>query len=273
MKVAIQGIKGSFHYLAAIEYFNENIQTITCLSFDELIQRVNDNSCDYAVMAIENTIAGSILKNYKLLDENELCIVAEYNLKIQQNLIGMNSLEIKQINEIHSHPMAIYQCEKFLAELSAKIKIIETNDTALSVKQIKENNLKNVAAISSKFSAELYGLKVLKENIQDNEFNWTRFLIIKKGNILINKSSNKISIVVYLKHEQNSLLNTLNILSKYRMNLTKIQSLPIPYKKWQYKFYLDMEFNDRISLMNCIEQLKQSVERLKILGIYKSFKN
>lgn len=272
MKIAIQGIEGCFHQIAANKYFNKEVDVLCCSSFPELVTEVaNGTNCDMGIMAIENSIAGSILQNYKLLQQSDLKIVGEVYLPIVQNLIAFPGTTIDDIEEIHSHPMAIYQCGDFLSTLKT-IKVIETEDTAASVKRIKENNWKTKAAISSDLSASIYGMEILAPSIETNKENYTRFLLLSKNEIENVKNSNKASIYFSVKNSKGSLAKVLELISKNNINLTKLQSFPIVGKSWQYYFHSDLEYDAYSNFNNLMLQLVNHTTELKILGNYKKGK-
>ncbi|MCB0410330.1 MAG: prephenate dehydratase [Flavobacteriales bacterium] len=269
MKIAIQGIKGCFHQIAANKHFNKEMDVLCCSSFPELVTEVAKGSnCDMGIMAIENSIAGSILQNYKLLQQSGLKVVGEVYLPITQNLIAFPGTSIDEIEEIHSHPMAIYQCGDFLSALK-NIKVIETDDTAASVKRIKKNNWKTKAAISSDLSASIYGMEILAPSIETNKENYTRFLILSKNEVDKVKNSNKASVYFSVHNRKGSLAKVLELIAKNNINLTKLQSFPIVGKSWQYYFHSDLEYDAYSNFNNLMLQLSNHTTELKILGNYK----
>jgi prephenate dehydratase len=268
--IAIQGYHGCFHEIATRNFYNnDEIQVMQCKNFPELFKNLNNNSVDYATVAIENTVAGSIIPNYSLLNSSAAKIIGEIYLRISQNLITHKEVDIHEIEEVHSHFMAIEQCRVFLQKYP-HIKIVETEDTALSVKNIKEKNQKNAAAISSLLSAKIYDMKVEAEEIETNKINFTRFLILSNNETelvkpeLINKSSLSFS----LPHEAGSLASVLSIFSFYKMNLVKIQSLPILGEDWKYRFYVDLTFDDYDKYKKSVEAIKPLTTSFSILGEY-----
>jgi len=273
-RVAIQGISGSFHHMAAMGYFgDETFKTIECNSFNSLFDKLKYGDADYAIVAIENSVAGSIIPNYALIKNSGLKILGEVFLRIEQHLVGLHGQSIEDINEIHSHPMAIEQCSTFLNPLRRKgVKIVVSEDTALSAKRIGNNNLKNTAAIASKTAAEIYGLQTLSHNIENSKKNFTRFLIISNEtnyNHQFNEQGvNKTSICFKLPHEQGSLSQALSILAYYKMNLSKIQSLPIVDEEWHYLFYVDLVYSDYNRYRLALEAIKPLTDELQILGEY-----
>ncbi len=269
MKIAIQGIEGCFHQIAANNYFNDNVDVLPCLSFEEVVDNVeNEDSCDLGIMAIENSIAGSLLQNYKLLQKNGLKIIGETYLRIEQNLIVPEGLALNEIEEVHSHPMAIYQCEDFLSQLP-KAKLIEMEDTALSVKNLQtKSNLKK-AAIGSSLSAEIYGMEIAKKSIETNKKNYTRFLIISKEEVQDLNKTNKASIYLELDHQKGSLAKVLEVISKNDINLSKVQSYPIVGSNWQYYFHLDLEYDVYRDFKTMLLQIEHHTTNIKVLGNYK----
>lgn len=269
MKIAIQGVEGCFHQIAANNYFNDNVEVQPCLTFDELIESVKSiGGSDLGIMAIENTIAGSILQNYKLLQKNNLKIIGESYLKIEQNLIVPKGLKLNEIEEIHSHPMAIYQCDDFLNALPTA-KIVEMEDTALSVKNLQHNTTVKKAAIGSSLSAEIYGMEILEKSIQTNKKNYTRFLVIGKDEVEDLKSTDKASIYLELDHKKGSLAKVLQIISHNNINLSKIQSYPIIGSEWMYYFHIDLEYDAYRDFNNMILQIEHHTTSAKVLGNYK----
>lgn len=270
MKIAIQGIEGSFHDEAVQQLFpNTDIDLVMCDSFDAVTQSVKNDKADYGVIAIENTIAGSILPNYNLVEAGGFEIFDEVFLNIQMYLMSLESESIIDIFEVHSHPVALLQCRDYLRKFPPQFKIIEGKDTASEAKRIKENNLKGVAAIAGKQVADRYGLKILDSNIQDIKENQTRFVLIgKKGVGLNRKAPNKATIKFVLGSEVGTLSTALQILAAHSINLTKIQSLPVLGTPWKYAFFVDLTFSD-IQLFNeAMKELETAVRELKTVGTY-----
>ncbi len=276
-RVAIQGIGGCNHYIAAKAFFEgDEIETIDCDTFKELAQKVEKDASILGIMAIENTIAGSILQNYRIIRENDLVIVGEYKLRIEHSLVALPGIDIHQIKEVNSHPMALMQCTEFLDKMP-NVKLVEKDDTAGSAKWIKENNLIDHAAICPKGAAELYGMEVLAEGIETNKRNFTRFLVLANKAIansiqeeLYGRSGvmNKSSMVFTLPHSSGSLSKVLTILSFYDMNLSMIQSLPIVGKEWEYQFYINLLFEDYARYKSAIDAILPLCKEFKILGEY-----
>ncbi len=254
-RVAIQGGYGAFHEIAALQYYGkDNVEIVPSNTFRDLFKSLKNRKADNGIMAIENSVAGSIIPNYALLRESKMKILGEVYLRIIQNLVVMPGVKIDDVQEVYSHPMAILQCQKFF-EKYPHVKLIESIDTALSAKSIAEKKQKNTGAISSVQAAEKYGLKVLFSSIEDNKANYTRFLILgdKDEQLSSSEPVNKSSIYFALAHEIGSLAKILSIFSYFNINLTKIQSLPIIGKEWEYEFYIDVEFNDYAMLQHSLE--------------------
>ncbi len=265
-KVAIQGIKGSFHDMVAHKFFGDNIEPVECKTFKMECDLLTRGEVDYMVMAIENTIAGSLLANYALLREYHLRIIGEVYFHIQMSLLALPGVTIENLEFVHSHPIAIRQCADYLDELS-HVKIIQKNDTAESAKYIKANNMKNTAAIAHAKVGDMYGLEVLEKGIETNKRNYTRFLILDTKGIDSQKN-NKASICFELGHQVGALAEVLNIMTKYSLNLTKIQSVPIVGKPYEYSFHVDLEWNKQDNYENAIHAILKYVSNLSILGEY-----
>ena len=273
-KVAIQGIKGSFHDIAAHQFFaNEEIELIFCETFEELFDTMKKDSSLLAMMAIENTIAGSLLHNYELLRASNLTIVGEHKLHIEHSLLCLPDEDINDIREINSHPVALMQCRDFLKQFR-NCKIVEADDTAGAAEAISRLGIKGHAAICSKFAAPLYHMKVLREAIEDNKHNFTRFLCLcdpwNADAIRRTRQINKSSIVFSVPHEKGELSHVLSVLSFYDINMTKIQSLPIIGHEWEYLFYVDITFADYSRYRQCIEAIRPLTRQISILGEYES---
>jgi len=271
-RIAIQGIHGSFHDIAAHQYFaNEQIQLDCCATFEEVFEHTRLDPTAIGMMAIENTIAGSLLHNYELLRASGQTIVGEHKLHIQHCICCMPEDDWDSISEVHSHPVALMQCRQFLAGHPA-IKAVEAEDTAGSAALISNNRLRGQAAICHPDAARLYGLKVLEDHIEDNKHNFTRFLVVTnplKADFLrpLDKA-NKASMVFSLPHTEGSLSKVLTILSFYDINLTKIQSLPIIGQEWEYLFYVDVTFSSLVRYRQSIDAISPLTKDIKILGEY-----
>jgi prephenate dehydratase len=266
-KIAIQGIEGSFHHAVAQSYFDKNIKVICCSSFDQLVISVLENNSTYGVMAIENSIAGSIIPNYALIDQNDLKIVGEYYYQIQHSLLALPNQNIDDILEVHSHPMALLQCKDFFSKFS-NIKLVESDDTANAAKEISINNIFNRGAIASKTAAGLYNLQMLEDSIQTISNNVTRFVIIQKELPTKNINYNKASLKFILDHKRGSLATVLNVMSDCKLNLTKIQSLPVIETPGKYSFFVDVTF-DSSSFFDKAQSILQIMTlELKVFGKY-----
>ena len=269
-KVGIQGIKGSFHHLVAMDYYHEDVAVTEHMSFHDLAQKLALKETDVAVMAIENSIAGSILPNYTLINEYNLTITGEHYTPVNMNLMALKGQEIKDIKKVFSHPMALLQCKEFFKK-HPHIKLIEDADTAEAAKRISEEGLMKVAAVASPVAAEMYGLDILAKEIHTIKSNTTRFLILdtemqKPNGEILDKASLKFD----LKSERGSLVSVLNILRDCDLDMTKIQSLPIIDEPWKYSFFVDVIFEGPEDLEKAIDVLKLMTEELKVLGVYKN---
>jgi prephenate dehydratase len=273
-KIAIQGIKGSFHHQVALEYFQSTIEIDECLSFESLVDSLLKNNSQLAVMAIENSIAGSIIPNYALIDKNNFHIIGEYYLDIVQNLMVLNGQKLEEIQEVHSHPMALLQCMDFLKK-HPNIKLVEDKDTAETAKRIHQNQMKGIAAIGSKVAAELYNLTIIAPEIQTVNNNMTRFFIISKEKIHPKISGskeeiNKASLKFELDDTPGSLATVLNVMTNCKLNLTKIQSMPIIETPFQYSFFVDVVFEKYKHYEKAVKILEIMTNHFKVLGEYKN---
>ncbi len=271
-RIAIQGDIGSFHDIAAHQYFgNQQIQLICCSTFEQVFENIRRDPTAIGMLAIENTIAGSLLHNYELLRDSETTIVGEHKLRITHSLCCLPDDDWSTINEVHSHPVALMQCRGFLAN-HPDMKAVEAHDTAGAAKYIAQHQCRGWAAICNTAAAKIYGMKVLQEGIEDNKHNFTRFLVtshVNKADFLrpIDRV-NKASLVFALPHEEGSLSQVLSILSFYKMNLTKIQSLPIIGHEWEYMFYVDVTFDNLTRYRQSIDAIMPLTRELKVLGEY-----
>jgi len=271
-KIAIQGIKGSFHHAVAMTCFHESIALEECLSFDALVDAVLRGQVSQAVMALENSIAGSIIPNYALIDQNDLSIVGEYNLTIHHNLMAIAGQSIEEIHEVHSHPMALLQCKEFFRDYP-HIKLIESADTADAARMIVNDQKKGIAAIAPKAAASIYGLNILAESIQTIKNNITRFVIVQKRiGSLPKEKINKASLKFVLDHQRGSLAAILNVMSDCLLNLTKIQSLPVIETPGKYAFFVDMTFDTFKQYEKARQILEIMALEFKILGEYADHK-
>ena len=268
--IAIQGAEGSNHHKVARDFYGENIQLKECMSFDALVAHLLEGSATDGVMAIENTIAGSIIPNYALIDSNNLHIVGEEYLNIHHHLMALPNQTINSINEVWSHPMALLQCKEFFKK-HPHIKLVEDVDTAEVAKRIANENLKGIAAIAPKIAAEIFGLQVLEDDIQTMKDNATRFVIVQTEKPKVVPSQiNKASLKFQLNHKRGSLAAVLNVLSDCKMNLTKIQSLPVIETPWKYSFFVDVTFDEYTDYQKLVKIIEIMAEEFKILGTYKN---
>ena len=271
-RVGIQGIEGSFHYIVSQTYFEEVVEVQPYLSFGEVVDSLASKHTDMAVMALENSIAGSIIPNYAHIDDQNLYITGEYFLEIQHNLMALRGQKISNIKEVFSHPMALLQCKAFFKQYP-HIKLIEDTDTAEVAKRICEGKIMGVAAIASLEAAHLFDLDILAESIQTIKHNETRFVIVERVSDLKNtKSVNKASVKFLLDHKRGSLAAMLNVMSDCNLNLTKIQSLPKIDTPWKYAFFVDITFEAYSDYEKGKAIMKIMAEEFKILGEYKNAK-
>lgn len=271
-KVAIQGGLGAYHGIAAENFFaGEEVEIVPCITFKDIFTTIKKDPNIIGIMAIENTIAGSLLQNYELLKTNKLPIAGEYKQRVSHCLAALPGQTIHDLKEVISHPIALMQCVDFLETLP-KVKVVEHEDTALAAKDIADKNLLGTAAICSTRAAEIYGLNILARGIETNKHNFTRFLIfgnrwivdeIQKDEVL-----NKSSIVFTLPHSEGSLSQVLSVLSFYHINLTKIQSLPIIGREWEYQFYVDVKYDSHERYQQALTAIRPLINELKILGDY-----
>jgi len=266
---AIQGYEGSFHQVAAQQFFGKDVQVLPCATFRDVIKIAsNKKESDGGVMAIENSIAGSILANYNLLQKSNLKIIGEIYLQIRQNLLVNPGVKLEDIREVHSHTMALQQCYDFLDK--HKWKLVETEDTALSAKHVHQHKSKHIAAIASKLAAELFQLEVLAPNIQTLKNNYTRFLVLQRQDVAqpVN-DANKASVNFHTDHSRGSLAKVLTRIAEGGINLSKLQSFPIPGSDFKYSFHADMEFDSINQFETVIDQIKPLTQEVKIYGVYK----
>ena len=267
-KIAIQGNKGSFHHVVAEQCYTEGYELVVCETFNDTVKALLNGSADQAVMAIENSIAGSIIPNYALIDRNNLQIVGEYSLSINHQLMGLPGQSIEAIREVHSHPMALLQCQDFFHQYP-HIRLIEAEDTADEARRISEFQLKGVGAIASQQAAELYGMEVYASSIQTIKNNVTRFVIIQsKGTVISKEQINKAALKFILDHQRGSLAAVLNVMSDCQLNLTKIQSLPVIETPGKYAFFVDVTFDDFAHYEKATKLIAIMASQFKILGEY-----
>ena len=269
-KVTIQGYEGSFHQAAAQQFFGKTIGVIPCATFREVVKIASDKKqSDGAVLAIENSIAGSILPNYSLLQNSKLVIVGEVYLSIKQNLLVNKGVQLEDIKEVHSHQMALLQCMEYLEKYNWKL--VETEDTALSAKHIHQHKNKHAAAIASKLAAELYNLDVIAPGIQTMKNNYTRFLILQRAATFdVAENANKASINFHTDHSRGILAKVLTSIAAAGINLSKLQSFPIPGSNFKYSFHADMEFDSLKNFYSTIEKMKMLTESLRVYGVYRN---
>ncbi len=274
IKVAIQGYPGAFHDIASRRYFeNREIEIIPGHSFDDVVNLIKNKTADVGLMAIENTLAGSIMSNYYRLLENNLKATGEIYLRIKQNLMALPGQKIEELKEVYSHPMAIAQCKQFFHQYP-HIHLVEAEDTALSAKMIADGKMENIGAIASSLAADMYGLEILSAGIETNKQNHTRFLVLERENEReVDKKSDKVSLCFSISHQVGSLHKVLSVMAAYELNLTKIQSIPIAGKQWEYFFFVDFICDGQVQWQQGIESLKPLVRDLKILGVYKQGKH
>ena len=269
-RVSIQGYEGSFHQVAAQQFFGKDVEVVTCATFREVIRVASSKKeSDGGVMAIENSIAGSILPNYNLLQKSSLKIVGEIYLPIKQQLLVNPGVKLEDIREVHSHYMAIQQCLEYLDKYDWKL--VETEDTALSAKHLQQHRSKHTAAIASKLAAELFNLEVLAPNIHTMKNNYTRFLVLQPEEVAQPVAdANKASVNFHTDHSRGSLARVLSRIADGGINLSKLQSFPIPGSDWEYSFHADMEFDTLDQFNGVIEEMKPVTAELKVYGVYKN---
>lgn len=270
MKIAIQGTIGSFHEIATRNYFHEDVDLLPCDTFEELTDSLAEHRAEYGCLAIENSLVGSILRNYNLLQKSPVKVIGEEYLRIRQNLLALPGQTIADIREVHSHPMAIEQCKEFFKK-HPHIKLINSIDTALSAKEIAEDRIEGRGAIGSALAAEIYGLENVAASIETNKENYTRFLILSHQNNgkRQHESPDKASICFSLPHQTGSLSKILSIIAFYDINLSKIESSPIMGELWRYTFYVDVIYDDYERYRQCLTAIEPLTVDLEILGEYK----
>ncbi len=271
IRVAIQGFEGAFHEIAARHFFAPRpVEVVPCETFEQLINAVEKGEkADIGIMAIENTLAGSLMNNYQLLNQSTARISGEVFLRIKQNLMALPGTKISDLKEVYSHPIAIAQCTRFFRDYP-QIKLIEGLDTALSARDIRDHEDPFTGAIASTLAAEMYGLEILAPGIETNKKNHTRFLILEQHHELVPEQSGKekISLSFAVDHEIGSLYQVLGVLSAYQVNLTKIQSMPIIGKPWEYMFFVDFVVEGKFSSTQAIDAILPLTHDLKLLGSY-----
>lgn len=268
--MAIQGVEGSYHAVAAGKYYGEGVEVEGCLTFKEVVRSVKSGRVDSGLMAIENTIAGSLLQNHELLRGSEVWVSGEMKMRISHSLVALAGTGIGELKEVWSHPIALAQCMEYLDKLEG-VRLVETEDTALSAREIAEGRRGGVGALCSRLTGEKLGLSILAEGIETNTHNFTRFLVLEGESLgeAERRESNKASLVFSLPHSSGSLSAVLSILSYYGMSLTKIQSLPIIGREWEYLFYIDLTYKDYGRYGQSLEAIKPLISDFRILGEYK----
>lgn len=269
LRVGIQGYAGAFHEIATRNYFQERpVEIVPAHTFKDLIKAAEaGDGMDTCLMAIENTLSGSIMPNYRLLLNSELVITGEVYLRIEQNLITWPGTTIEQLEEVHSHPVAIAQCEAFFSQYP-HIRLVETVDTALSVRDVRDNQWKHIGAVGSQLAAELYGLDVLAPSIETNKHNHTRFLVLERQPVETNLKANKVSLSFSVDHTVGSLYKVLAVLSAYNVNMTKIQSKPFIGRPWEYLFFVDFTVDGKLTGQQAIDAIRPITHELHVLGMY-----
>lgn len=270
--VAIQGAKGSFHHIVSQEFFKAPVDVIECMTFDKVVDDLITEECDAAIMALENSIAGSIIPNYALINKYDLHIVGEHYLDIQHNLMAWPNQTIADIKEVYSHPMALLQCKEFFKR-HPHIKLVEDKDTAEVAQRIQEKNLLGIGAIASVTAAKIFKLDILAYSIQTIKHNETRFVIVRRANSdLPENEINKASVKFEANHQRGSLATILNVMSDCKLNLTKIQSLPIVETPWKYAFFVDVTFKNYADFKKAKSVIAIMGDEFKVLGEYKNAK-
>jgi prephenate dehydratase len=269
IRVSIQGYAGAFHEAAARHHFTDKeVITVPAHTFSDVVRQVESGESDLGLMAIENTLAGSLMNNYDLLQTANLRITAEVYLRIRLNLMAMSGTDISQLREVHSHPVALMQCQDFF-KAWPDIKLIKDVDTALSAREVMEKGDPSRGAIASVAAAELYDLDILAPGIESNKLNHTRFLVLERGRDHQSDTGNKVSLSFSTSHESGSLYKVLMVLAAYQVNLTKIQSAPIVGKPFEYRFHVDFLLEGHVSLEQALEAIRPICQELRILGVYK----
>lgn len=270
LRVGIQGVPGAFHDIAARFYFQgRTLEMSPALSFPDLVRQIESGEADTGLMAIENTLAGSLMANYKLLNQASLSITGEIYLRIKQNLMALPGETIADLKEVHSHPIAIEQCREFFQAYPG-IRLVEVEDTALAARNIHANQLRGIGAIASATAASLYDLDILAPSIETNKLNFTRFLVLDRASEAQTvEGADKVSVHFATGHAVGSLYKVLAVLAAYGVNLTKIQSAPIIGKPWEYMFYVDFIVEGNVGYEQAIEAIRPLTNELKILGAYK----
>lgn len=269
LRVSIQGYAGAFHEVAARHCFqNQPLEIVPAHTFEDLVGMVEaQEEADIGLMAIENTLAGSIMRNYTLLQQSGLHITGEVFLRIKQNLMVLPGVRMEELREVHSHPMAIAQCREFFTHYP-NIRLVETVDTALSAREVSENGWSHIGAIASTLAAEMYGLEIIAPGIETNKKNHTRFLVLEKGRPKLDAALEKVSISFATDHEVGSLYKALAVMAAYNVNLTKIQSAPIIGHPWEYQFYVDFVVQGKVGHEQALDAIRPLTRNLQVHGVY-----
>lgn len=270
LRVSIQGYQGAFHESAARQFFQDRaVEIVPAHTFEEVVQQITAAELsDTGLMAIENTLAGSLMSNYQLLHTYDLRITGEVYLRIKQNLMALPGSRIEDLKEVYSHPIAIAQVRRFFRDYP-NIRLIEAADTALSARHVMESKDPTRGAVASELAAEMYGLEILAPSIETNKLNHTRFLVLDKGVYTGKDKGNKVSLSFCVSHETGSLYRVLAVLSAYQINLTKIQSMPIVGQPWQYRFFVDFVAEGEVGWQQAMEGIRPITQDLRVLGVYK----
>lgn len=268
LRVSIQGVSGAFHEIASRKHFaGQELEIVAAHTFEEEVDQLLSGASDRALMAIENTVAGSLMNNFELLFSHDLQIVGEEYLRIEQNLLGLPGCTIDQLEEVRSHYMAIAQCRPYFRQYP-QIRLVESADTALSAKEVAENGDPAIGAIASNLAADLFGLEILAKGIETNKKNHTRFLVLSKGRELNYEAGNKVSLCFAVAHEPGAFYRVLAVLAAYQINLTKIQSTPIVGQPWNYRFFVDFIAEGHVGWLQALEAIQPITTDLRILGVY-----
>ncbi|MDD3108518.1 MAG: prephenate dehydratase [Alistipes sp.] len=266
-RVAIQGYEGSFHHIVARAYYGAQIEIVPCATFREVARQVESGASDAGVMAVENSIAGTILPNLGILHNSHVQVVGEYYLHIRQNLMALPGTTLEQVREVWSHPMALLQCVDFLD--AHRWKLVETEDTARSAYEVAQRQLKGVAAIAGDLAAQLFGLEIVAPDIHAIKNNATRFLMLRSEHQPIDEQADKASLCFKTLHEHGSLLQVLKEMEDLDVNMTKLQSSPIPSEPWHYMFHIDLEFGSMKEYNRLIERMRRVTNELHVYGVYR----
>jgi len=269
-RIAIQGIPGSFHHMAALQLFGpEETEILPLRYFTDIPRSLQEGTADLGLMAIENSTAGSILPNYMLINDHDLRITAEVYINVRHQLMVLPGVEMNGITQVWSHPMALLQCNRFFRSRPGLVRI-EYEDTAAAARDIARQGLRHVAAIAPALAARTYGLHILEKDIQDEQHNATRFVLLTTAKPAPEPGADKISLRIEADHRPGSLLRLLEIMAGDGWNLTKLQSVPIPERRWEYAFFTDALFDPVQGPRDTVEKLRRAAKQVKILGIYKN---